>query len=66
VRDGEHGWQRFPFRYTVLALSEMNGEEAKVELTYAAPALEAAANRALPSAVYARRRHELATRALNR
>ena len=66
VRDGEHGWRRFPFWYTVLALSEMDGDEAKAELKYAAPLLEAAASRAVPSAVYARRRHELAGRVLNR
>jgi len=66
VRHGEHGWRRFPFWYTVLALSEMDGREVVAELKYAAPALEAAARRAVPSAAYARRRHELATRALNR
>jgi hypothetical protein len=66
VRDGEHGWRRFPFWYAVLALSEMGGNEAKAELKYAAPALEAAASGAVPSTVHARRRHELAARALNR
>ena len=65
VRDGEHGWRKFPFWYAVLALSEMDSGEAKAELKYAAPALERAASRAVPSAVYARRRHELAARALN-
>jgi hypothetical protein len=66
VRDGEYGWRRFPFWYTVLALTEMDGDEASTELRYAAPALEAEARRAVPSAVYARRRHELAARALHR
>jgi hypothetical protein len=65
VRDGENQWRRFPFWYTVLALSEMDNAEARTELKYAAPALERAASRAMPSAVYARRRHELATRTLN-
>jgi hypothetical protein len=64
LRDGDHGWRKFPFWYTVLALSEMDSGEAKAELTYAAPALERAASRPVPSAVYARRRHELATRTL--
>jgi len=64
VRDGEHGWRRFPFWYTVLALSEMGTDEAKAELKHAAPALERTASRTVPSAVYARRRHELAARAL--
>jgi hypothetical protein len=66
VRDGEHGWRTFPFWYTVLALSEMEGDDAKAELKYAALELERTAKRALPSAVYARRRHELAMRTLNR
>jgi hypothetical protein len=64
VRDDEHGWRRFPFWYTVLALSEMNTREARAELKYAAPALERTANRPAGSAVYARRRHELAARTL--
>ena len=29
VRDGEHGWRRFPFWYTVLALGEMESGEAR-------------------------------------
>ena len=66
VRDGEHGWHKFPFWYTVLALSEMHCREAKTELRNAAPALHLAANRSAASAVYARRRQELATRVLNR
>jgi len=66
VRNGEHGWHKFPFWYTVLALSEMHCHEAKTELTYAAPALHLAANRPAASAVYARRRQELAARVLNR
>jgi hypothetical protein len=66
MRDGGHGWRTFPFWYTVLALSEMDNAEATRELKYAAPALERAARRAEPSAVNARRRHALATRALQR
>jgi len=65
VRDGEHGWRKFPFWYTVLALSEMDMHEAKVELKYAAPALERTATRSGSSSGYARRRQALATRALN-
>jgi hypothetical protein len=66
MRHGEHQWRRFPFWYTVLALSEMDSVEARIELKYAAPALERAASRPVPSAVYARRRHALAARTLNR
>jgi hypothetical protein len=64
VRDGEHGWRKFPFWYTVLALSEMGTNEAQEELKYAAPALERAATRPVASAVYARRRQQLAVRTL--
>ena len=66
MRDGEHGWRRFPFWYTVLALSEMDSAEARRELKHAAPALERTASAAAPSARYARRRHDVAVRALNR
>lgn len=65
MRDGDRQWRRFPFWYTVLALSEMDNAEARAELRYAAPALERAAGRAVPSAVHGRRRHELAVRTLN-
>ena len=65
MRDGEHQWRRFPFWYTVLALREMDSAEARLELKYAAPALEHAASRPVPSSVYARRRHELAVRTLS-
>jgi hypothetical protein len=64
MRDGAHQWRRFPFWYTVLALSEMDNAEARSELQYAAPALEQTASRAVPSSLYARRRHELAVRTL--
>jgi hypothetical protein len=36
MRDGDHQWRRFPFWYTVLALSEMGSSEARAELKYAA------------------------------
>ena len=64
MRDGANQWRRFPFWYTVLALSEMDSPEARAELTYAAPEFARAAKRGVPSTVYARRRHELAVRAL--
>jgi hypothetical protein len=65
MRDGERHWRRFPFWYTVLALSEMDTTEARRELKYAAPALERAAAAAVPPTRYARRRHELAVQTLN-
>jgi len=66
VRDGEHGWRKFPFWYTVLALNEMNSRDARGELEYAAPTLEREASRPRSSSVYARRRQELAARTLSR
>src|SRR4026207_568380 len=65
VRDGDHGWRKLPFWYTVLALSEMDCAEATRELKHAAPALDRVAQRPIPSAVFASRRHALAVRALN-
>ncbi len=66
MRDGEHQWRKFPFWYTLLALSEMDSAEARAELKHAAPALERTARRAMPRPIHARRRHELAVRILNR
>jgi hypothetical protein len=65
MRDGEHGWRKFPFWYTVLALSGMNSSEANGELKYAAPALERIAGRERSATIYAQRRQALAARALN-
>jgi hypothetical protein len=65
MRDGQHQWRRFPFWYTVLALSEIDATEARAELKYAAPTLERTAAAAVPASRYARRRHELAVRTLN-
>jgi hypothetical protein len=66
MRKGASEWRTFPFWYTVLALSEMDNAAAKAELKYAVPELTRVANRPAPSAPYARRRHELAVRTLNR
>jgi hypothetical protein len=66
MRKGGSEWRRFPFWYTVLALSEMENAEARAELKYAGPELERYAKRPVPSAVYAKRRHELARRVLQR
>jgi len=63
MRDGNGQWRRFPFWYTVLALSEIDAPEASRELKYAAPVLERAAG-GTGHGIYARRRRELAVRAL--
>ena len=39
-RDNRGRWKRFPFHYTLLALSEIDQPSALAELRYAAPALE--------------------------
>jgi hypothetical protein len=57
-------WRRFPFWYTVLALTEMDVPEARDELHYVAPVLERTAQRAVPASTHGKRRHELARRAL--
>jgi hypothetical protein len=66
MRDGQGEWRKFPFWYTVLALSEMDLPAAKKELAYAAPELERIANRNPAATTYARRRQALAQRALTR
>jgi hypothetical protein len=58
-------WRRFPFHYTILALSEMDFPEALSELKYAAPVLEGIAKRA-PRGEYGKRRQDLAIRALDK
>ena len=65
-RDGEGEWRKFPFWYTVLALSDIDLPEARKELEYAAPGLEHTANRRPAATSYAQRRHSLAQRALAR
>jgi hypothetical protein len=64
ARSGDGTWRKFPFWYTVLALSEMDFRKARNEIKYASPLLRRAAERAPASSIYARRRHELAVRLL--
>jgi hypothetical protein len=66
MRKGECEWRKFPFWYTVLALGEMDVPEATKELGYAAPLLERAVKRKPGATRYAKRRHEIARRALER
>jgi hypothetical protein len=65
-RDGKGGWRRFPFYYTLLALTEMNPEIARDELKYAAGVCEQRLKRKPRDDKYARRRHEVMRRALER
>lgn len=63
-RTGNGRWRIFPFWYTVLALTEMQTDDALQELEYAAPVLDRTARRTQPTATHERRRHRLAGRAL--
>ena len=56
LRDGQGGWRRFPFWYTVLALKEMSSREASAELEFARARIERAAERSGGSLYDARRR----------
>jgi hypothetical protein len=63
-RDGEGGWRRFPFHYTLLALCEVDSTAAKAEIKYAADAIRAKLARAPITELYAQRRHDVMRRAL--
>jgi hypothetical protein len=63
-RDGAGRWRRFPFYYTVLALSEIPGEAAKSELRYAVPACERVLSRGAKDVVYGARRKALVERVI--
>ncbi|MCA8910587.1 MAG: hypothetical protein KDB82_02690 [Planctomycetes bacterium] len=63
MRKGGGEWQRFPFHYTLLALTEI-GEPARAELKYAAPVCERKLKRKPGADKYAQRRHDVMTRAL--
>ena len=62
-RDGSGRWQRFPFYYTLLALTECGGRVGHAEILYAAPAL--ARTRQAAGEKYALRRRALAERIRN-
>lgn len=63
-RDGNGGWRRFPFHYTLLALSEIESTTAKAEIEYAADAIRAKLSRTPMREVYAQRRHDVMKRAV--
>lgn len=55
-RDGKGRWQRFPYFWTMLALSEMDFPAARQEMRYAAAVGERYVNRKKPSDPITRRR----------
>jgi hypothetical protein len=63
-RIGDGQWRRFPFFYTLLALSEIELKSALAELRYAAPACERYLKRVTSSIKYTQRRRDLAERIL--
>lgn len=65
-RDGRGRWWRFPFYYTLLALTETELPSAVEELRYAAPACERVQRRTPHRGTTGRRRQVLVERALSR
>jgi hypothetical protein len=61
-KDGR--WRRFPFYYTLLALSEMNLESALDEMRYAAPLLERYVKRRAVASTFSERRRVVLERIL--
>ena len=58
-RDGNGRWRRFPFYYTLLALSELDPKLSKGEIQYAAPVCERLLKRQSGRDKYSRRRKVL-------
>jgi len=65
-RAGNGRWGRFPFFYTLLALTEIDAPAARTELRWAAPAAERSLKALRGTGRYARRRRALLERALDR
>ncbi len=65
-RDGNGRWQRFPFYYTLLALSEIDLPAARQEIRYAASVCERLLARTKPSNSITRRRIAVVERVLSK
>jgi len=65
-RDGKGKWRRFPFYYTLLALSEMEFPAAEKEMKYAVPILERFLKRSRQHDKTSKRRRLLAERILEK
>lgn len=63
-RDGDGRWRRFPFYYTLLALSEIDLPTATAEMRYAAPSCERYLRRPAARDKHVQRRRDLAARIL--
>jgi hypothetical protein len=64
-RDKEGRWGRFPFYYTLLALTEIDTRAARIEKEYAAPLLEQFLKRKKKATRYNERRRVVAEKILN-
>lgn len=65
-RDSQGRWRRFPFYYTLLALSETDLPAAVEEIRYAAPACERFLRRSPKDDLFAPRRRAVVERVLTR
>ena len=63
-RDREGKWGRFPFYYTLLALTEIDSTAARIEKEYAAPLLERFLKKKGKPTRYHERRRKVAERIL--
>lgn len=65
-REGSGRWKRYPFYYTLLALSEIDLPSAVEEMRYAAPTCERYLRRSLKEDDISRRRRAIMERVLSR
>jgi hypothetical protein len=65
-RKQEGEWRRFPFYYTLLALSEIDSPLAVEEMRYAAGRCERYLKRSSGNDIYTKRRRTLSERVLER
>ena len=63
-RTGDGHWRRFPFHYTLLALSELDIRPAVDEMRYAAPVLDRYVRRTARDGKFSERRRVIAERVL--
>jgi hypothetical protein len=64
-KDGKGSWGRFPFYYTLLALSDVNHPAAKREIEYALPLVEKRLIRLKPNGKFSKRRRDLLLKIIN-
>lgn len=64
-RDETGKWGRFPFYYTLLALSEIDDPSALKEINYAMPECERALKRLKPESKFSKRKRDLLLKIMN-